>query len=66
MELQYFGALEYMFGSIKLTFITMLIVMMLILDTMKRQCQFSHCHMRGSNSYENSTSKCLLYSNYRI
>jgi amino acid permease len=33
---QYFGELEYIFGSFKLTFITMLIVMMLILDTMNR------------------------------
>ena len=37
--LQYFGELEYVFGSIKLTFITMLIVMMVILDTMKRRYQ---------------------------
>ncbi|RDW92329.1 proline-specific permease [Coleophoma crateriformis] len=31
---KYFGELEYIFGCIKLTFITMLIVMMLILDIM--------------------------------
>ena len=33
---QYFGELEYVFGSLKLAFISMLIVMMVILDTMKR------------------------------
>jgi amino acid transporter len=34
---QYFGELEYAFGSLKLAFISMLIVLMVILDTMKRQ-----------------------------
>jgi len=38
-DLQVFGELEYVFGSIKLMFITMVIVMMLILDVMKRKCQ---------------------------
>jgi hypothetical protein len=33
---QFYGELEYFFGCFKLTFICMLIVMMLILDTMKR------------------------------
>jgi amino acid transporter len=32
-----FGELEYVFGSIKMAFISMLIVLMLILDTMKRE-----------------------------
>ena len=32
-----FGELEYVFGSIKLTFIVMLIVLMLILDNMQRK-----------------------------
>jgi yeast amino acid transporter len=38
-NLQVFGELEYVFGSIKLMFITMIIVMMLILDVMKRKFQ---------------------------
>jgi amino acid transporter len=41
---QVFGELEYVFGSIKLMFITMLIVMMLILDVMKRECQMLYIH----------------------
>ncbi|EGD94373.1 proline-specific permease [Trichophyton tonsurans CBS 112818] len=31
----YYGELEYLFGSIKLSFITMIIVMMVVLDTMQ-------------------------------
>ena len=37
-----FGELEYVFGSIKMIFITMVILLMLILDTMKRE-SFTHC-----------------------
>jgi hypothetical protein len=32
-----FGELEYIFGCIKITFISMLIVLMLIIDVMKRE-----------------------------
>jgi amino acid transporter len=39
---QYFGELEYVFGSLKLAFISMLIVLMVILDTMKREYLQSH------------------------
>jgi amino acid transporter len=42
---QVFGELDYVFGCMKLTFITMLIVMMLILNTMQRgywSCQFAY------------------------
>ncbi|KAF4636463.1 hypothetical protein G7Y89_g1615 [Cudoniella acicularis] len=34
LPVKYFGEFEYIFGSIKLTFITMLIVLMVVLDTM--------------------------------
>jgi amino acid permease len=38
---RFFGELEYVFGSIKLAFICLLIVLMLILDNMKRMyCTF--------------------------
>lgn len=32
-----FGQLEYMFGSIKLCFISLLILMSVVIDTMKRE-----------------------------
>ena len=40
MKRQYFGELEYVFGSLKVAFISLLIVAMVILDTMKRQWLF--------------------------
>lgn len=36
--MEYFGELEYIVGCIKITFISMLIIMMLILNLMKREC----------------------------
>lgn len=39
--LQVFGELEYVFGTIKMIFITMLILLLLVLDTMKRKPMFS-------------------------
>jgi amino acid permease len=36
---QYFGEFEYVFGCFKLTFIVMLIVLMVCLDTIKRTYQ---------------------------
>jgi len=44
-----FGELEYLFGTLKLTFITMLIVMMLVLDTMKREYYPVTNFNQGSN-----------------
>ncbi|KAM5429511.1 hypothetical protein McanMca71_003160 [Microsporum canis] len=35
LPVKYYGELEYIFGSIKLSFITMIIVMMVVLDTMQ-------------------------------
>jgi amino acid transporter len=40
LAFQYYGELEYIFGSLKLTFIVVLIVMMLILNTMERKSPF--------------------------
>jgi len=36
-DIQVFGELEYVFGCLKLMFITLLIVLMLILSTMNRK-----------------------------
>jgi amino acid permease len=38
---QYFGEFEYVFGCFKLTFIVMLILLMVILDTIKRMYRSS-------------------------
>ena len=40
IRVKVFGELEYVFGSIKLTFIVILIILMLILDIMKRECSY--------------------------
>ncbi|KUJ09209.1 proline-specific permease [Mollisia scopiformis] len=48
LPVKVFGQLEYIFGTIKLTFISMLIVMMLILDAMKPRADAYYTETLGT------------------
>ncbi|KAH8682931.1 proline-specific permease [Tricladium varicosporioides] len=53
LPVKYFGEFEYVFGCLKITFITMLILLMVVLDTMKPRQNSYHNEVIGTK-YWNS------------
>lgn len=53
---KYFGELEYVFGSLKLAFISMLIVMMVILDTIKPRADAYYTQPIGTKYWDSPYS----------
>jgi len=56
LPVKYFGEFEYIFGSFKLTFITMLILLMVILDTIKPRANAYYDQVIGAKNWDSPFS----------